>query len=62
MFDVLYLNHYIIKSQEDFERKRERGRVYERSRPNGESARPWSFFHLINNVSTDDCGYLQTIS
>lgn len=55
LFDVMYLNHYMTKSLEDFREKQERGLIHQRSQPNGNKARPPSFFQEIDEAATDTC-------
>lgn len=54
-YDVMYLNHYNVKSWEDFLRKVARGKA-NRNTP---ILDPKGYFAAVENKSTEDCGYLQ---
>lgn len=54
-YDVMYLNHYNVKSWEEFQRKVVKGKAM-RNKP---IADPKGFFDAIDRDSREDCGYLE---
>lgn len=52
LYEVMYINHYVVKSLEDFEKKLMRGT------PNKKS-RDMTFFHLQNAQANSTCEYLE---
>lgn len=52
LYDVMYINHYVVKSQEDFEMKSRRGS------PGGKHRRQ-DFFDDVNRMTVHDCEVLR---
>lgn len=54
LFEVIYINHYVTKSLEDFMRKQRRGDVNHGVK----GARQLGFFHEINSKAVDKCDWI----
>eukprot|EP01023_Acetabularia_acetabulum_P007456 TRINITY_DN13235_c0_g1_i3.p2 TRINITY_DN13235_c0_g1~~TRINITY_DN13235_c0_g1_i3.p2 ORF type:complete len:193 (-),score=12.77 TRINITY_DN13235_c0_g1_i3:47-625(-) len=59
-WEGINLNHYIVKSQEDFECKRSRGGGHS-PKSSYLSWRDQEFFYLVNNMTVDDCSFMKQV-
>ncbi len=56
LYEIIYINHYITKSKQDWREKIKRHRA---DIPHGVYVRNMTQFEDLNQLSTIDCGFLE---